>query len=65
MDYLKEIQNKIIEFCSNVPEKGFEINYLESAKELYNLYGETLQVVENDEDFSKLQKIYEKINKIV
>lgn len=56
MDYLKEI---IKEFCENVPAEGFEINYLENAKELYELYGEALVKLENEEE-SKLEEIYEK-----
>lgn len=59
MDYLKEIKKIIKEFCENVPAEGFEINYLENAKELYELYGEALVKLENEEE-SKLEEIYEK-----
>ncbi|MCI8345286.1 MAG: hypothetical protein HFJ42_04890 [Clostridia bacterium] len=63
MDYLREIKKIIKEFCENVPAEGFEINYLESAKELYELYGEALAKLENEEE-SKLEEIYEKAKRL-
>lgn len=63
MDYLKEIKKIIKEFCENVPAEGFEINYLENAKELYELYGEALLKLENEEE-SKLEEIYEKAKRL-
>lgn len=60
MDYLKEIRKVIKEFCQNVPAEGFEINYLENAKELYELYGEALVKLEKGEDKTNLKEIYEK-----
>lgn len=63
MDYLKEIKKVIKEFCEDVPSEGFEINYLENAKELYELYGEALVKLENEEE-SKLEEIYEKVKSV-
>lgn len=63
MDYLKEIKKIIKEFCENIPAEGFEINYLENAKELYELYGEALLKLENEEE-SKLQEIYKKVKSL-
>ena len=63
MDYLKEIKKIIKEFCKRVPAEGFEINYLENAKELYNLYGEALVKLENEEE-SKLKEIYERAKRL-
>lgn len=63
MDYLKEIKKIIKEFCENVPAEGFEMNYLENAKELYELYGEALVRIENGEK-SKLEEIYEKVKSL-
>ena len=63
MDYLKEIKKIIKEFCENIPAEGFEINYLENAKELYNLYGEALLKLENEEE-SKLEEIYKKVKSL-
>lgn len=63
MDYLKEIKKIIKEFCENVPAEGFEMNYLENAKELYELYGEALVRLENGEK-SKLEEIYEKVKSL-
>lgn len=60
MDYLKEIKKIIKGFCENVPAEGFEMNYLENAKELYELYGEALLKLENGEDETNLKEIYEK-----
>lgn len=65
MNYLKEIRNKINQFCNDTPAQGFEINYLETAKELLNLYGEACITLENEEDEMKLKEIYEKISDIV
>ncbi len=63
MDYLKEIKKIIKEFCENIPAEGFEINYLENAKELYNLYGEALLKLENEEE-SKLEEVYKKVKSL-
>lgn len=63
MDYLKEIKKIIKEFCENIPAEGFEINYLENAKELYNLYGEALLKLENEEE-SKLEGVYKKVKSL-
>lgn len=63
MDYLKEIKKIIKEFCENVPAEGFEMNYLENAKELYELYGEALVRLENGEK-SKLEEIYKKVKSL-
>lgn len=63
MDYLKEIKKIIKEFCENVPAEGFEMNYLENAKGLYELYGEALVRLENGEK-SKLEEIYEKVKSL-
>lgn len=63
MDYLKEIKKIIKEFCENIPAEGFEINYLENAKQLYELYGEALLKLENEEE-SKLQEIYKKVKSL-
>lgn len=63
MDYLKEIKKIIKEFCENIPVEGFEMNYLENAKELYELYGEALVKLENGEK-SKLEEIYEKVKSL-
>ncbi len=63
MDYLKEIKKIVKEFSKKVPAEGFEINYLENAKELYELYGEALVKLENEEE-SKLEEIYEKAKRL-
>lgn len=63
MDYLKEIKKIIKEFCENIPAEGFEINYLENAKKLYDLYGEALLKLENEEE-SKLEEIYKKVESL-
>ncbi len=63
MDYLREIKKVIKEFCESVPAEGFETNYLENAKELYELYGEALVRLENEEE-SKLKEIYEKVKSL-
>lgn len=65
MNYFKEIRNKINQFCNDTPAQGFEINYLEEAKKLLNLYGEACVILENEEDEIKLKEIYEKVNNIV
>ncbi len=61
MDYFKEIKKKINEFCNNVPAKGFEINYLENAQEVLELYGQACAIVEEGKEENELQGIYEDI----
>lgn len=67
MDYFKEIRNTIEEFCNINPASGFEINYLENAKEIYELYAEATKIIEESEevDNSRLAEIYEAVRSLI
>lgn len=63
-EIVKEIEEKIMEFCSKKPLKGFELQYLSKASELYELFYEFIKVMEQ-EDLTKLNEISAKIDEIL
>lgn len=65
MNYFEEIRKIIEEFCNTTPDSGFEISYLENAKEIYELYAEANQIIQENEENSRLHEIYEEIRSLV
>lgn len=67
MDYFKEIRSAIEEFCNTNPASGFEINYLENATRIYELYAEANEIIEESEgiDNSRLAEICEEVRNLI
>ena len=61
MSYFEKIRKVIEEFCNTTPASGFEISYLENAKEIYELYAEANQIIQESKEDSRLSEIYEEI----
>lgn len=67
MDYSKEIRNIINEFCNASPASGFEINYLQNATQIMDLYSKTIEIMEDGAktDDPKLGEIYKQIRNLI
>lgn len=67
MDCFKEIKDAISEFCNLTPAKGFEINYLQTATEVWNLYAEACKIMEENEESkeNRLKEIYKQIKGLI
>lgn len=65
--YYDDLMEKINIFCNKVPNSGFEIEYLEKCKKIYELYAEANEILEDEEseETDRLDEILNEIKGIV
>ena len=63
-NYLKLINEIIEKFTNQVPEEGYELNYLNDATVLYDLYAKASIAAEEDDEVA-LKELYETAQKFI
>ena len=63
-DFLK-IKEEIRRFCDSKPAEGFEIEYLEEAEKILQLYSEANALIEEIENSTLIKDLYEKLKSLL
>lgn len=59
MGVISDVDSKLAEFAERVPAKGTHIAYLDKARELIELYGDMLSIVDDEQSPENEKKVME------